>query len=140
MTFFPHVVAGMHLGRMEPTPLKGEFDAVLSVGDEPGPAEKGLRLKHVHLAYGPGLPDPEMAADCVHWVMGHIGQDRKVLVRSEGGKNRPALIIGMVVLRMGGSYWDAMFSLREARYDALDNLRFRRLLQAFAETQQERVP
>jgi hypothetical protein len=64
---FRHIVAGIHIGRMTPEPKVGEMGAVLSVGAEPGTVEEGIKLRHLHLPYGPEI-DRDHLAVCGEWV------------------------------------------------------------------------
>lgn len=128
---FPHAVAGMHLGRMTPMPLVGEFDAVLSVGADEGLVENGLRHKHLHLPYGPEIDVPRLN-QAVAWVLAQVNADRRVLIRSEGGRQRPALVVAMVVVHLGGHVHDGIDAVVHADIGALSDFRYLRVLRAEA--------
>lgn len=125
---FRHVVAGIHIGRMQPTPHVGEFDAVLTVGEDVGLVENGIRLKHVHLPYGHPELSHDALSECAHWVNAQARENRRVLVRSEGGRQRPALVTALVVLRMGGTETDALECIWKADIRAMTDFRYRRIL------------
>jgi hypothetical protein len=124
---FRHCVAGMHIGGMTTLPHLGEFDAVLSVGADEGIVENGVRHKHLHLHYGPDIASAVLD-EAAAWVGVQVSLDRKVLVRSEGGRQRPGLVVAAVVLHMGGFYNDAINSVRRARLDALTDFRYLAIL------------
>lgn len=122
---FKHCIAGMYIGRMFPKPMSGEFGAVLSVGDRPGTVEDGIRHRHVHISYlNPDLNAAHRAAD---WVEDQLVAERTVLVRSEGGRQRPGLVVALVVIRLGGSYHDAMTAMHHGDWDALSEFRFQQM-------------
>lgn len=124
---FRHIVAGMHVGRMTPMPHVGEFDAVLTVGATEGVVENGLRHRHLHLPYGPDMDIGLLDAASV-WVQAQVQQDRKVLVRSEGGKERPALVVADVILCLGGRVEDVLQCLYHAGPHYLNDFRYRQLI------------
>ncbi len=123
---FPHLVAGIHIGTYRPAIVGGEFDAVLSVGREAGTAPEGVRHAHIHLPYG----EMNTAAldNAVDWIRGQLSRDRTILIRSEKGKQRPALVAAMTVIRLGGSYFDATSCARRAGHDVLTDFRYLALL------------
>lgn len=125
---FAHAVAGLHIGGMFPKPMTGEFGAVLTVGAEPGVVEDDIRHRHIPISYL--HPDPDTFEAAADWAEDQLIAERTVLVRSEGGKQRPGLVIALVILNLGGSYFDAVNSVRKARLAALTDFRFLDLLKA----------
>jgi hypothetical protein len=123
---FQHVIAGLHLGAMTPNPHEGEFDSILSVGDEPGSVPDLVHHRHVPLNYS--NLDIESFTNAVHWTLGQLAHDRKILVRSERGLQRPALVVAVCILRMGGSYYDATSCVWKANPQALSDFRYKQLL------------
>jgi hypothetical protein len=125
-TGYPHVVAGVHIGRMALS-LPRVFSSVLTVAEQPGTVPDGVAHRHLHLShYDIDLKDLDEAAG---WVLGQLDAQRPVLIRSEGGKQRPALVAGFVILYLGGYYTDAMYCLRKADPGALTDFRYLHLLQ-----------
>lgn len=119
---FPHIVAGMHIGGLEPRPVDGEFDAILDLGRVTGYAADGVKHAHVHIPYGYLEPEPLNTA--VDWTLGQLTKDRSVLIRSERGRQRPALVVGMCVLQLGGRYFDALTCVRRAGASILTDFRY----------------
>ncbi len=119
---FRHIVAGMHIGRMNPIPQAGVFDAVLTVGLEPGTVDDTVRHRHIPIPYVKveGFP----IADSADWAVRQVDGNRKLLIRSEGGRQRPGLVVALAILRLGGSYYDALTTLHHAAPDALTDFRY----------------
>jgi hypothetical protein len=122
---YRHVVAGMHIGPMALT-LPEWFGAVLTVAEKPGTVPDKIAHKHLHLSYyDMDRRDLDAAAE---WVMSHIESEHPVLIRSEAGRQRPALVAGLVILGLGGFYADALFCLRKANPSSLTDFRYLALL------------
>lgn len=125
---FRHAVAGMHLGAMFPKPMTGEFGAVLSVGTHPGVVEDNIRHRHLPISYA--NPDLDTCWAAADWAEDQLVADRTVLIRSEGGKQRPGIVVALVVISLGGTYYDALNCVRGANLDALTDFRFIDVLKA----------
>lgn len=122
---YPHVVAGMHIGRMAMT-LPERFGAVLTVAERPGTVPDHVAHRHQHLSYF----EMDLGAldDCVSWVLGQLAAERVVLIRSEAGRQRPALVAGLAILGLGGYYADAVYCVRKGDPHALTDFRYLQLL------------
>ncbi len=129
---YPHVVAGMHLGRYEQRLVSGEFDAVLDVGTEAHFVPDGTRHAHIHIPYGGEIPEGRLEA-AVDWVDRQVRADRRVLVRSEGGKQRPSLVIAVEILRLGGRTFDARTCLHKVDNALLTDFRYRAIVERLDE-------
>lgn len=124
---FPHVVAGMHIGQMNPQPKHGEFNSVLSIAVGAGTVEDGVRNKHLYLPYV-GDIDRRDLDEAAFWVQQQVQIDRTVLIRSDSGRQRPGLVAGYVILRLGGRYLDAVTCVRKANPAALSDFRYLNML------------
>jgi hypothetical protein len=125
---FTHIVAGMHIGRMTPEPKDGEMHAVLTVGQHPGTVEEGVKHKHIWLPYGPHI-DKDDLEDATDYVLAHVNADRKVLIRSEGGRQRPGLVASYAILLLGGRTNDVI----ALTYPYCNDFRYRHLITALDE-------
>ncbi len=120
-----HVVAGVHIGRMSSN-LPATFGSVLTVATRPGAVRDGVMHRHQHLSYFEmNLIDLNSA---VEWVLQRLATEKPILIRSEGGRQRPALVAAMCILRMGGYYHDAMNCVHAANPEALTDFRYRTIL------------
>lgn len=126
---FTHTIGGLHVGRYTPRPLNGEFGSVLSVGADPGTVEDGIRHKHLPIPYI--RTDEDAVRKAADWVEDQTLGDRTVLVRSEGGRQRPALVIAYVIVRMGGSFVDAINCVRRRDITLLSDFRYLDMLKAY---------
>jgi hypothetical protein len=122
---YAHVVAGMHIGCMGMF-LPDHIAAVLTVAKNPGTVPDKVAHRHQHLSYFD--LDAVALDECVTWVLGQLSAERAVLIRSEGGRQRPALVAGMVILRLGGYYSDALYCLMKADPLAFSDFRYRQVL------------
>lgn len=121
-----HCVAGIFIGRMGIVPGTPKIQSVLTVAAVAGVVPDGVHHRHQPLSYL-ATSDSEVA-EAAGWVLRQTSSERTVLVRSEGGRQRPGLIVGMAVLLMGGYYHDAITCVRHARSDALTDFRYLALL------------
>ncbi len=135
---FRHCVAGLHIGKMTPRPVEGEFDSVLTVAREAGHVPDLVRHRHTPLTYAV-LP-AEHLHDVVVWTESQLVEDRKILIRSEGGRQRPGLIVGAIIIRMGGSYADALTCVRRADPGALTDFRYLDLLRSLDQALNRSAP
>lgn len=127
-TGITHIVAGMHIGPMgilDPA----SFDSVLTVAAIAGQVPDEIRHRHHPLPYT-AVPDHFDLSNAVKWVHAQVQADRTVLVRSERGLQRPALVVALVILALGGRYSDATTCLYAARPEAFTDFRYRALLRA----------
>jgi hypothetical protein len=121
-----HAVAGMFIGGMGQLPTDPKIQAVLTVAAQPGHVPDGIHHRHLPISYQL-TQMPEVSAG-VEWVLNQVLAERTVLVRSEGGRQRPGLVVAMAVLMMGGYYHDALNAVRHARVSALTDFRYLQLL------------
>jgi hypothetical protein len=103
---FRHCVAGIHVGRMTPRPLAGEFDRVVTLATEPGTVDD--RIRHHHLPISYINPEVQRLRQAAIQVRDLVNADQKVLLRSEGGRQRPGSVVMMTVLLLGGTFHDAL--------------------------------
>ncbi len=127
---FKHCGAGLFIGPMHPKPTFEEFGAVLTVAKHPGFVEDGVAHRHLYLTYQ--CMDINDLFEAVNWVQGKYEADRPVLIRSEGGKERPALVVAATFIRLGGSWSDAVLAIARADPNALKDFRYRNLLHEVA--------
>lgn len=120
--FWRHCGAGMHIGRMNPRPLAGEFDAVLTLAKEPGKVDRELPHRHLPLSYI--NTDIDQAWEAMHWVLAQFDADRRVLVRSEGGLQRPGLIIACAFVSLGATPSEALSTVRRKAPNAVTEWRY----------------
>lgn len=125
-----HIVAGMHVGDMAVRPLTGEFGAVLTVAAEPGKVDEDIKHRHIPLSYI--HMDDALLDEAVSWAFSQQQADRKLLIRSEGGKQRPCLIAALVCVRMGASQSEALYCVRRSGTEALTDFRYVELFKAKA--------
>jgi hypothetical protein len=125
-----HIVAGMHVGDMNIRPLTGEFGAVLTVAAEPGKVDEDIKHRHIPLSYI--NMDDDLLEEAVDWAFAQQQADRKLLIRSEGGKQRPSLIAALVCLRMGAKGNEALYCVRRGHPEALTDFRYVELFKAKA--------
>ncbi len=105
-----HIVAGIHIGEYS---HYADTDAVITVGATPGFIDHD-GVHHTHQPVGYQNIDKgkvEMAAD---WVLRQVAGERTVTIRSERGKQRPPLVAGVAILKLGGYYHDVMTCLIRA--------------------------
>lgn len=126
--FWIHTAGGLHMGRMEPRPLAGEFDSILTLAADPGHLDPAIRHKHLPLSYM--RLDPDVLAQAIEWTHEQFMADRKLLVRSEGGRQRPGLVIAGLFVRLGATETEAIYSVRRNCYEALDDFRYRAVIRA----------
>jgi hypothetical protein len=129
---YAHVVAGMYIGDMPLRPMPEEFHGVLTLAQQSGAVHEGIKHKHLHIPYGP-MPyeSEELITQAADWVGAFVASDHKVLVRSEGGKNRPGLVVGAAIIHMGGRFGDAISCIMGARPAALGDFRYQRWLREY---------
>lgn len=127
---YAHVVAGIFIGDMALRPMPEEFHAVLTLAENSGPVHEGIKHKHLHIPYGP-MPFEKTITTAADWIGALVSSDHKVLVRSEAGKQRPALVVGAAIIHMGGNFTDVMNCLYAARTECLSDFRYRRWLQEY---------
>ncbi len=121
-----HAVAGMHIGAMGYLPREPAIQSVLTVAAVPGQVPDEVRHKHLPLSYqAMDLDDLHKGVD---WVLAQLDAQRTVLVRSEGGCQRPALVVGLAIVALGGHYVDAVVCLRHANNEALTDFRYLALI------------
>lgn len=129
--FWSHCAAGLHIGKMEPRPLDGEFGAVLTLAAQPGRCDDGIRHRHIPLSYM--NLDPNAFADAIDFVYDQFAADRPVLIRSEGGLQRPGLVVAATLMRLGAQKWEAISCVRRNAPHALTDFRYLNVLSALAE-------
>lgn len=121
---YRHVVAGISIGPMGGIP--DTIQAVLTVAARPGHVADSIPHRHIPLSYqNMDLGDLYKASI---WVHQQTGGERTVLIRSERGRQRPALVAAMCVLNMGGYYADALSCIRSADPNALTDFRYLNIL------------
>ena len=125
-----HTVAGMHIGDMEVRPMAGEFASVLTVAAEPGKVDDDIRHRHIPLSYM--TMDEAALEEAVTWAFTQQQAERKLLVRSETGLQRPSLIVALVCLRMGASQAEALYCARRGAPSALTDFRYYELFKKAA--------
>jgi hypothetical protein len=86
----------------------------------------GIRSRHISLSYQ--LMDPVKLAMAVEWTRVQVESERSVLVRSERGLQRPALVVALVVIELGGKRDDAINAVKHARIGALTDFRYLKIL------------
>lgn len=122
---FSHIAAGIHVGVMSmnvPSPIQ----AVLTVAERPGIVPDGIAHKHIYLH--PIDYSPLDVADASGWVLEQLDCDRQVLIRSEGGNQRPSLVAGFSILQLGGFFDDVITCLGRAHPTYLSNPEYRDFL------------
>lgn len=127
-TGITHVVAGMHIGPMGIL-APGSFDSVLTVAAVPGQVPETIRHRHHPLPYT-AIPDHLDLANAQKWVNTQVAADRTVLVRSERGLQRPALVVALAILAIGGRYGDASRCLYLANPECFTDFRYHALVKA----------
>ena len=121
-----HVVAGIHIGAMSKLPHGHNIHSVVTVADQPGLVPDGVSHKHLPLSYQSMNQDTLLEA--VLWTLEQVHLEHTVLIRSERGLQRPALVAATVVLHMGGWYFDAMTCVKKANPKALTDFRYLNML------------
>jgi hypothetical protein len=129
--YWRHCGAGMHIGRMNPKPLVGEFDAVLTLAAEPGKLDRELPHRWLPMSYI--KLDIDQTWDAIHWVLAQFHSDRKILVRSEGGLQRPALVVASAFVKLGATPSEATFAVRKYAPNALTDWRYQQFVTALFE-------
>jgi hypothetical protein len=135
---FKHCVAGIHVGRMEPFPLAGEFDVVLSVAAEAGAVDDGISHQHMPISYI--HPDQFMLLTAAGRVAAWVDGDKRVLIRSEGGRNRPGSIVALAVLELGGNALDAFNAVDNHGISLISDFRYRNIVRDQADAKRKRRP
>lgn len=130
--YWIHCAAGMHIGKMDPRPMVGEFGAVLSLAEEAGKVDERVSHRHIPMSYL--ALDPQALADAIDFVHEQFATDRTVLVRSEGGLQRPALVVAAVCVRLGASYSEALYCVRRNAPKALTDFRYLNVLRVLWES------
>jgi hypothetical protein len=123
-----HAVAGIFIGQMGWLPREPEIQSVLTVAEQPGIVADDIRHRHLPLSYQTMVMTDLEAA--VEWVLVQVATQRTVLVRSEGGLQRPGLVVALAVLALGGHYQDAVTCVRHAHTGALTDFRYLEILKA----------
>lgn len=123
---FRHCTGGLHIGPMHPEPKAGEFASVLTLASYPGSVDDSIRHRHIPLSYQ--VMDMDRLETAINWVIAQFDADRTVLVRSEGGKQRPGLVVAGAFLRLGGTYFDAVGCVHRANHLALNDFRYTNIL------------
>lgn len=123
-----HAVAGMFIGQMGQLPREPAIQSVLTVAEQPGMVADDVRHRHLPLSYQTMVMlDLQVAVD---WVLAQVGAERTVLVRSEGGRQRPGLVVALAVIGLGGHYYDAVTCVHHAHTGALTDFRYLDILKA----------
>ncbi len=136
ITPFLHLVAGIHVGRMSPTPISGEFDVVITLAEHPGDVGDGITHHHIPVSFiNPDVPTLRgVAAKTYSYVM--VG--KKVLIRSEGGRNRPACVVGLAVVEMGGTSMDTISCTTNHGLTLMRDFRYARIVKEAVEERDQR--
>lgn len=123
---FRHCSAGLYIGPMRPEPKTGEFASVLTLAAEPGTVDDAIRHRHLPLSYQ--VMDRVQLEQAINWTLAQFEADRTILIRSEGGKQRPALVAAATFLRLGATYFEALQCITTATPGALTDFRYRNIL------------
>lgn len=123
---FAHCSAGLYIGCMKPEPKAGEFASVLTLAVDPGTVDESIRHRHIPLSYQ--FMNREHLTLAVDWTLAQFDADRTVLVRSEGGRQRPGLVVAATFLRLGGTYIDATGCVSRGDPYALTDFRYLNIL------------
>ena len=127
---FFHCSAGLHIGAMRPEPKAGEFDSVLTVAKEPGRVDDIVRHRHIPLSYQ--VMDRVQLDLAINWTLAQFDANRTVLVRSDGGRQRPGLVVAGTFLRLGATYPDALMCVTRGDPRALTDFRYLNILKELA--------
>ncbi len=127
---FQHCSAGLYIGPMAPEPKAGEFASVLTLAAQPGTVDHSIRHRHIPL--GREFLEREQLDVAIDWTLAQFDADRTVLVRSEGGTQRPALVVAAAFLRLGAGYLDAVLCVSRANPNALTDMHYLNVLKTMA--------
>lgn len=128
---FRHVTMGMYIGCLTPQPKADEVDAVITLAREQGSVEHGLRHRHVPIGERIGGINAIHLEEAVDWTYKQIEAERRILIRSDNGRQRPGLVAACTILRFGGSYVDAVVAVRTARVSALTDFHYLDVLKSW---------
>lgn len=107
-----HVGLDMHVG-LTSSVLPPEIESVLSVF--PGiPRQRGTQgFRHQHVPLDDEQVDPEALATATDWAHRQVALERPLLICSGPGRQAPALVAGLVLLRIGARPDAALKCLRD---------------------------
>lgn len=123
---FHHCIAGMFIGGMQPLPTLTEVEAVLTLAAVPGAVGDGIKHRHLPMSYIQPIVREDLYQG-LDWIEGQLAQDRRVLIRSEGGRNRPGLLVAGMCVKWGGATFDAIRAARHGHVSALTDFRYANL-------------